>query len=181
MKTLILGLGNILLQDEGVGVRVIERLHADYVFPDHVLVLDGGTLGLDLLAYIEDYSHIVIVDAVKAGKETGTLIRLVNDEIPAFLGPKVSPHQVGLQDLLALAKMRVQAKQYSEAIPLLEHVVAIQPNNEGGHYNLMLAYRNSGRMDKAREEQQVLEKLQRPPEGEFTDFLKRLGEKTPGK
>jgi tetratricopeptide (TPR) repeat protein len=82
---------------------------------------------------------------------------------------------------LAIAKMRIQAKQYSEAIPLLEHVVAIQPNNEGGHYNLMLAYRNSGRMDKAREEQQVLEKLQRPPEGEFTDFLKKLGEKPPGK
>jgi tetratricopeptide (TPR) repeat protein len=82
---------------------------------------------------------------------------------------------------LAVGKMRIQAKQYSEAIPLLEHVVAIQPNNEGGHYNLMMAYRNSGRMDKAREEQQVLEKLQRPPEGEFTDFLKKLGEKTPGK
>jgi tetratricopeptide (TPR) repeat protein len=82
---------------------------------------------------------------------------------------------------LAIGKMRVQAKQYSDAIPLLERVVAIQPNNEGGHYNLMMAYRNSGRMDKAREEQQVLEKLQRPPEGEFTDFLKKLGEKTPGK
>ena len=106
MKTLVLGLGNILLEDEGVGVRVIERLQADYIFPDDVLVLDGGTLGLDLLAYIEDYSHIVIVDAVRANKEPGTLVRLVNEEIPAFLGPKVSPHQVGLQDLLALAKLR---------------------------------------------------------------------------
>jgi tetratricopeptide (TPR) repeat protein len=82
---------------------------------------------------------------------------------------------------LAVGKMRIQAKQYAEAIPLLEHVVAVQPNNEAGHYNLMLAYRNSGRMGKAREEQQVLEKLQRPPEGEFTDFLKKLGEKTPVK
>jgi tetratricopeptide (TPR) repeat protein len=82
---------------------------------------------------------------------------------------------------LAVGKIRIQAKEYSVAIPLLEHVVAVQPKNEGGHYNLMLAYRNSGRADKAREEQQVLEKLQRPPEGEFTDFLKKLGEKTPGK
>jgi len=82
---------------------------------------------------------------------------------------------------LAIGKMRIQGKQYAEAILLLEHVVALQPNNEGGHYNLMLAYRNSGRMDKAKEEQQVLEKLQRPPEGEFTDFLKKLGEKTPDK
>ena len=82
---------------------------------------------------------------------------------------------------LAIAKMRLQAKQYAEAIPLLERVAAVQPDNEAGHYNLMLAYRNSGRMDKAKEQQQVLEKLQRPPEGEFTDFLKKLGEKTPGK
>ncbi len=106
MKTLILGLGNILLQDEGVGVRVIERLQAAHTFPEDVLVLDGGTLGLDLLAYIEGTPHVVIVDAVKAGKEPGTLIRLVNDEIPAFLGPRVSPHQVGLQDLLGLAQLR---------------------------------------------------------------------------
>ena len=77
--------------------------------------------------------------------------------------------------------MRIQARQYAEAIPLLEHVVAVQPANEGAHYNLMLAYRNSGRTDKAKQEQQVLEKLQRPPEGEFTDFLKKLGEKTPVK
>ncbi len=105
-RILVLGLGNILLKDEGVGVRVIERLQAEYTFPDDVLILDGGTLGLDLLAYIEDTPQIVIVDAVKAGTEPGALVRLANDEIPAFLGPKVSPHQVGLQDLLALAKLR---------------------------------------------------------------------------
>jgi tetratricopeptide (TPR) repeat protein len=86
-----------------------------------------------------------------------------------------------VEPALAMAKIRIQAKEYSAALPLLEHVVAIQPRNEGAHYNLMLAYRNSGLTDKAREEQQILEKLQRPPEGEFTDFLKRLGEKTPGK
>jgi tetratricopeptide (TPR) repeat protein len=78
---------------------------------------------------------------------------------------------------LAIAKIRLQAKQYAEAIPLLEHTVALQPANEAAHYNLMLAYRNSGQMEKARQEQQELNKLQRPPEGEFTDFLKRLGEK----
>ncbi len=81
---------------------------------------------------------------------------------------------------LAVARARVQAKQYDKAIPLLERVIALQPRNEPAHYTLMLAYRNSGQMDKARTEQQVLEKLQHPPEGEFTDFLKRLGEKAPG-
>ena len=82
---------------------------------------------------------------------------------------------------LAVGKMRVQAKRFADAIPLLEHVVALQPTNEPAHYSLMLAYRNSGQMDKARQEQQKLEKLQRTPEGEFTDFLKRLGEKPPAK
>ena len=78
---------------------------------------------------------------------------------------------------LAVAKIRVQAKHYAEAIPLLERTIALQPANEAAHYNLMLAYRNSGQMEKARREQQELNKLQQPPEGEFTDFLKRLGEK----
>ena len=134
-KILVLGLGNILLEDEGVGVRVIERLQADYIFPADVLVLDGGTLGLDLLAYIEDHSHIVIVDAAEAGKEPGTLVRLVNQEIPAFLGPKVSPHQVGLQDLLAVAKLRehfptevilwgVQAQRFEPTLEMTPEIAA---------------------------------------------------------
>ncbi len=106
MKILVLGLGNILLHDEGIGVRVIERLRDRYTLPDHVMVLDGGTLGLDLLPYLEEASHVVIVDAIDAGKEPGTLVRLTNNEIPAFLGPRVSPHQVGLQDLLGLARLR---------------------------------------------------------------------------
>ena len=80
---------------------------------------------------------------------------------------------------LAVGRIRVQARQYAEAIPLLERVVGMEPNNEAAHYSLMLAYRNSGQMDKARREQQELQKLQHPPEGEFTDFLKRLGERTP--
>ena len=82
---------------------------------------------------------------------------------------------------LAVGRIRMEAKQYDKAIPLLERVVKLQPRNEGGHYTLMLAYRNSGQMDKARREQQELQKLQHPPEGEFTDFLKRLGEGTPEK
>lgn len=82
---------------------------------------------------------------------------------------------------LAVGRIRVQAKQYAEAIPLLERVVAAEPRNETAHYSLMLAYRNSGQMDKARREQEKLQELQHPPEGEFTDFLKRLGEKSPDK
>lgn len=78
---------------------------------------------------------------------------------------------------LAIAKIRMQSKQYAEAIPLLQRAVALQPANEAAHYNLMLAYRDSGQMEKARREQQELNKLQQRPAGEFSDFLKRLGEK----
>jgi hydrogenase maturation protease len=106
-ETLVLGLGNILLADEGVGVRVIERLLERYRFPEGVRVMDGGTLGLDLLPYLEDASRLLVVDAVQARKPPGTLVRLEGDQIPVFLdASKVSPHQEGLQDLLAVATLK---------------------------------------------------------------------------
>jgi tetratricopeptide (TPR) repeat protein len=81
--------------------------------------------------------------------------------------------------LFALAKLDAQQRNYSKAIPLLEELVRLQPNHEGGHYNLMLAYRATNQMDKAQAEKATLDKLQKPPEGEFTEFLKKLGEKKP--
>ena len=106
-ETLVLGLGNILLRDEGVGVRVVERLLEKYDFPEGVRVMDGGTLGLDLLPFLEEASRLLVIDAVQARKPPGTLVRLVGDEIPIFLdASKVSPHQEGLQDLLAVAVLK---------------------------------------------------------------------------
>ncbi len=106
-ETLVLGLGNILLGDEGVGVRVVERLLEQYEFPEGVRVMDGGTLGLDLLPYLEEASQLLVVDAVQARKAPGTLVRMAGDEIPVFLDvSKVSPHQEGLQDLLAVATLK---------------------------------------------------------------------------
>jgi tetratricopeptide (TPR) repeat protein len=81
--------------------------------------------------------------------------------------------------LQALARLRMDAKQYGESIALLEKVVRLQPNNESAHYSLMLAYRNSGRSADAVREQGEVDKLRQAPQGEFTDFLKRLGEKAP--
>jgi tetratricopeptide (TPR) repeat protein len=81
--------------------------------------------------------------------------------------------------LQALAKARMDAKQYSEAIALLEKVVRLQPANESAHYSLMMAYRNAGRTADAAAQQATLDKLRQAPEGEFTDFLKRLGDKAP--
>ena len=79
--------------------------------------------------------------------------------------------------LIAVAKLRSDAKRYADAIALLERAVKLQPRNETAHYNLMMAYRNAGRAADVQREKAELDKLQKPPEGEFTDFLKRLGDK----
>jgi hydrogenase maturation protease len=93
------------MSDEGVGVQVIERLAAGYKIAEEVQVLDGGTLGLDLLYYLEGIDNLLIVDAAELHKEAGTMIRLVDDEVPAFMSIKISPHQMGVPDMLAAAKM----------------------------------------------------------------------------
>jgi hydrogenase maturation protease len=104
--TLVLGLGNILLRDEGVGVRVIERLQQLYQFPAEVQLLDGGTLGLDLLSYVEAVDRLLIVDALELDAAPGSVARLEGDAVPATLSVKLSPHQVGVTDLLAAARLR---------------------------------------------------------------------------
>jgi tetratricopeptide (TPR) repeat protein len=84
-----------------------------------------------------------------------------------------------VEALVALAKTKATEKKYEEAVPLLERAIQLQPANEAAHYALMIAYRNSGRLHDAQREQAVFDQLSRPPEGEFTEFLKKLGEKTP--
>ncbi len=105
-KILILGVGNLLLSDEGVGVQVIQRLQERYRLPDNVQVLDGGTLGMDLLYYLEGVETLLIVDAVETGRPPGTLIRLAGNAVPAFLSVKLSPHQVGVPDMLFAARLK---------------------------------------------------------------------------
>jgi DNA-binding SARP family transcriptional activator len=70
-------------------------------------------------------------------------------------------------------------KRYDRAISLLSQAVELQPANETAHYALLTAYRDAGQTDKAKSEKAILDKLQKPPEGEFSDFLKKLGEKPP--
>jgi hydrogenase maturation protease len=120
--TLVLGVGNLLMADEGVGIQVIERLQKSVKLPETVQALDGGTLGMDLLYYLEGTRHLLIVDAVETGCEPGTVIRLENDEVPAHLSAKMSPHQMGIPDMLFAAKLR---DLYPEKIVLL----GVQPDS----------------------------------------------------
>ncbi|MGD9669241.1 MAG: HyaD/HybD family hydrogenase maturation endopeptidase [Hyphomicrobiaceae bacterium] len=103
---LILGIGNLLWADEGFGVRAAEELHRHFTFPDCVRVLDGGTQGIYLVQYIREADILVVFDAVDYGLEPGTLKLVEGDEVPKFLGvKKVSLHQTGFQEVLAMAEM----------------------------------------------------------------------------
>lgn len=105
-RTLVLGVGNLLMSDEGIGLRVLERLVTTYQVPEEVLILDGGTLGLDLLYYLEGITNLLLLDAVEAQKDPGFTIRLEGEQVPAFLSVKISPHQIGISDMLFAAKLK---------------------------------------------------------------------------
>ena len=109
MSVLVLGVGNILLEDEGIGVHVVQALSKRYAMPADVEVIDGGTSGMDLLDSIANREHLIIVDAVRTGDAPGTVVRLGSDEVPAFFRSKISPHQLGLSDLLAALELMEQS------------------------------------------------------------------------
>ncbi|RMF43211.1 MAG: HyaD/HybD family hydrogenase maturation endopeptidase [Deltaproteobacteria bacterium] len=106
MQVLVLGIGNSLMSDDGFGIRVVEQLQRRYRFPDNVRVLDGGTLGLDLLPHLEGVEKLLIVDAVDMKSEPGTVFRLEGEEVPRAFANKLSVHQMGVQDLLAVAELQ---------------------------------------------------------------------------
>lgn len=98
----VLGVGNILMFDEGAGVRVAERLNQQYDFPDHVTVVDGGVLGVHLMGVISAADHLIVVDAMRNQGPPGSLYRLAGDEIPQRILAKNSLHQVDLLESLTL-------------------------------------------------------------------------------
>lgn len=101
-EILVLGLGNSILRDEGLGVRACERLVERYALPAGVEAREGGTLGLHLLPALEGVRGLLIVDAVRADQPPGALVRLEGEAIPAALDHKTSLHQFGLAELLAV-------------------------------------------------------------------------------
>jgi len=102
----VLGIGNLIMTDDGVGVRVVQSLSEGYVFPSEVTILDGGTLGLDLLTHLEGVERLLIIDAMETGGPPGTIVRMTGEEIPMVFETKLSPHQMGLKDLLAVSVLR---------------------------------------------------------------------------
>jgi hydrogenase maturation protease len=103
---LILGLGNLLCSDDGLGAFVAQAVAEGRVIPDGVKVLDGGTLGLALLPYLEDAERAILVDAILADQPPGSLVRLEGDEVGPAVAARLSVHQVGVSDLIEAARWR---------------------------------------------------------------------------
>lgn len=121
-KTLVLGLGNLLLSDEGFGVQAVARLRDRFTFPADVELMDGGTLGLGLLPALEDADRIVVLDVVDLRKPPGTLARLGWDDLPRALQIKVSPHQETAQEAFGMLEFR-------RGRPAGFEIVGVQPGS----------------------------------------------------
>ena len=104
---IVLGLGNTLHSDDGVGPQAIERLRNGPRLPQHVTLIEGGTLGLELLPYIWDCSYLLVLDAVDVGQPPGTLVRMSSEEMQTLPG-KGSVHQLGVADLLVALRILAQ-------------------------------------------------------------------------
>jgi len=105
-RKVVLGLGNLLNRDEGLGVEALKLLETQLKDHPGVELLDGGVLGLNLLMIVEECSHLLLLDAVNGGKPAGTIIELEKEDIPLYSGIKLSQHQITFQEVLGLANVR---------------------------------------------------------------------------
>ncbi len=101
MRAVVLGIGNTILTDEAAGVRAAEMLERDYRMPDNVMIIDGGTSGMEMIEDLSSLDLLIVLDVVKTGAAPGTVVKISGKEIPVFFRRKLSPHQIGLPDVLA--------------------------------------------------------------------------------
>ena len=103
--TVVIGVGSPLMGDDGLGLHALEVLRG-IAFDPHVGMLDGGTWGMNLLPFLERADRVLVLDAIDAGREPGEVVVLEGEAIPRFLSTKLSPHQIDLKEVLALAELR---------------------------------------------------------------------------
>ncbi|MFN2281827.1 MAG: HyaD/HybD family hydrogenase maturation endopeptidase [Anaerolineales bacterium] len=123
-RKIVLGLGNTLNKDEGLGVHALKALEARLGDLPEWEFVDGGVLGLNLLSWVEGASHLLILDAVNARQDPGSVIELDGDEIPMYTGIKMSDHQITFQEVLGLARFR-------EKLPSHLHLIGAVPVDLG--------------------------------------------------
>lgn len=123
--TVVIGLGNPLMADDGVGLALLARLEEEWDIAPGPTLVDGGTWGMNLLPIIEDAGRLILLDAINVGAAPGTVVELARHQIPRFLATKISPHQVDLRDVLAVAELRRTLPEDTIAIGLQPAVVAV--------------------------------------------------------
>lgn len=112
-KALVLGIGNILMRDDGVGVRSVEAFERLYSTGNEIECLDGGTAGTRLVDILSGFTHLVIVDAIKDGRRPGAIRLLRSDDILRGETALTTAHGVGVRELLALAAFEGKAPETS--------------------------------------------------------------------
>lgn len=122
-NTLILGIGNTLLSDEGAGIHALNLLQSYYPDSTNLTYIDGGTLSFTLAAYIEDCDNLIVLDAAELKAPAGTVRTMSGERMDAFLGAaRRSPHEVGLLDLFDIARL-------TESLPDNRALIGIQPKS----------------------------------------------------
>lgn len=119
----VMGVGSTLLTDEGLGIRALEVLHDSYDFEPDVEFIDGGTAGMELLAYMNDTTHLLILDCVDGGKDPGHLFSLDKDHLHQYSQGEVSSHDVGIADII-----RIQTLTRPDQLKEI-HLVGMQPES----------------------------------------------------
>ena len=118
----VLGVGNILLTDEGLAVPVVEDLKANYTFTPQISLIDGGTMGMELLTYMRGMKKILLIDAVNGGEAPGTIYEFPHRELEQYFTDHISVHEVGMQDILRIRA--IQENPLEDAI-----VIGVEPES----------------------------------------------------
>jgi len=117
-ETVVIGLGSLLMGDDGLGLVALEALRRSASFEPAPLFVDGGTWGMNLLPFIESAERLLLVDAIRSGASPGDLIVIERDQLPRGLGIKLSPHQIDVQEVLAIAELRGRLPREAVAMGL---------------------------------------------------------------
>lgn len=121
----VLGIGNLIVGDEGFGVHTINYLEENYIFPDNVVLKDGGTAGIYMSPFLEACDPIFVIDVVDIDAEPGSLHYYSNEDVKAGkISTRMSPHQLGLLEVLEICKLRDAAPELVEFYCVVPHTLA---------------------------------------------------------